>query len=112
MEREPTTYERSGIDWWNGLSELDRKFWMMKAGDTGVVADAWAAYQRGLKPMADIEIKAFMTDEEAWALAQLLKRITFDHVRANAMDDDDAYLMLQACGKVRTGLAEAGYSPR
>ncbi|HWZ50165.1 MAG TPA: hypothetical protein VNW54_01745 [Granulicella sp.] len=69
MDREPTEYERSGMDWWNGLGELDRKFWMMKAGDTGVVADAWAAYQRGLKPVADIELTATMTEWEALALA-------------------------------------------
>jgi hypothetical protein len=59
-----------------------------------------------------IDVTVEMTEVEAWALAQLLKRITFDHVRANAMDNDDAYLMLQACEKVRSGLSKIGYSPR
>jgi hypothetical protein len=111
MEREPTTDERLGIDWWKGLGELHRKFWMMKAGDTGVIADAWAAYQRRFKPMADIELKASLTEGEAMALVELVKRIGFSYVRSKSVDDEEAYLMLRACEKVRAGLAEAGYSP-
>ncbi len=112
MEREPRTDERSGMDWWNGLGEGDRKFWMKKAGDTGVVADAWAAYQRGLKPMADIELAVSLMDVEARALAQLMKSIGFANVRSISVNDDEAFVMLRACAKVGKGLAEAGYNPR
>ena len=33
----------TNMAWWNGLSVRDRAAWMKRAGDTGVVADAWAA---------------------------------------------------------------------
>jgi hypothetical protein len=36
---------RIGIAWWNSLSEREREKWMRLAGDTGVAADAWAAFQ-------------------------------------------------------------------
>jgi hypothetical protein len=44
------------------------------------------------------------------ALAQLMKRIGFSYVRSNSVDDEEAYLMLQACEKVRGGLSAAGYN--
>ncbi|TSD83752.1 hypothetical protein FFK22_036195 [Mycobacterium sp. KBS0706] len=44
-DREPTADERAGIEWWNGLDEARRRYWMHRAGDTGRAADAWAAYQ-------------------------------------------------------------------
>jgi len=34
-----------GLDWWNGLNDQQRKHWMAMAGNTGIAADAWAAYQ-------------------------------------------------------------------
>lgn len=45
-DREPTADERAGMTWWNTLSEAERRRWMREAGDTGIAADAWAAYQR------------------------------------------------------------------
>lgn len=44
-ERKPTADERMGIAWWNALTEQDRSRWMQAAGDTGVPADAWAAFK-------------------------------------------------------------------
>lgn len=35
----------TGMAWWNGLTPDQRRFWMYCAGDTGVAADAWAAYK-------------------------------------------------------------------
>lgn len=35
----------AGLSWWNNLDEQQRKHWMKQAGDTGVAADAWAAFQ-------------------------------------------------------------------
>ncbi len=34
-----------GMIWWNHISEREREKWMRLAGDTGVAADAWAAFQ-------------------------------------------------------------------
>ena len=45
-DREPTADERAGMVWWNALSEAERLRWMHAAGDTGIAADAWTAYQR------------------------------------------------------------------
>ncbi|MGG2576106.1 hypothetical protein ACQYZY_28765 [Pseudomonas aeruginosa] len=42
----PTADEAAGMTWWNALTEDERRYWMATAGDTGVVADAWAAYKR------------------------------------------------------------------
>mgnify|MGYP001606873553 CR=1 FL=1 len=44
MERQPTQDEQDGMDWWNGLNERMRKYWMAQA-ETGVVADAWEIYK-------------------------------------------------------------------
>lgn len=41
-----TADEAAGMTWWNALTEDERRYWMATAGDTGVVADAWAAYKR------------------------------------------------------------------
>jgi len=44
-ERKPTPDEAMGIAWWNSLTEQDRAKWMQAAGNTGVVADVWAAFK-------------------------------------------------------------------
>ena len=41
-----TSDEDAGMIWWNALTHDGRRYWMATAGDTGVVADAWAAYKR------------------------------------------------------------------
>lgn len=41
-----STDEATGMAWWNGLDDAQRKDWMARAGNTGVVADAWAAFKR------------------------------------------------------------------
>lgn len=35
-----------GMEWWNGLSDDDRKQWAVKAGNTGRASDAWEAFKR------------------------------------------------------------------
>jgi hypothetical protein len=53
-----------------------------------------------------------MTDQQAYAFAQFLKRLQFDDLRHRAFDDYDAYEMQAAADKIRSALAEAGFSPR
>lgn len=55
---------------------------------------------------------AELTDAQAWALAELCKRITWSDCRSNAVSDQEAYLMIDATAKLGTALARAGYSPR
>lgn len=49
-----------------------------------------------------------LTENEAYALAQLCKRTGFSDVRENAVDQDEAYLMVHALDRVRTALADSG----
>lgn len=53
-----------------------------------------------------------LTDAEAWALAELCKRITYNECRANAVSEDEAYQMIYATSKVRDLLARVGYEVR
>jgi len=43
-DRQPTEDEQRGMDWWNALPELQRKFWLDVA-DSARPADAWTAYK-------------------------------------------------------------------
>jgi hypothetical protein len=62
--------------------------------------------------MTNLTITVELTDEEALALAQFLKRVGFTEWRNNAVDNDEAYVMAGACDKVAKALAEQGYNPR
>jgi hypothetical protein len=53
-----------------------------------------------------------LTDEQAQALAQYLKRVQFDDFRRRAIDENDAYVMQNAAAEVRKALTDAGYDPR
>jgi cytochrome c len=59
-----------------------------------------------------ITIQAQLTDQEAWDLAQFIKRSTFDTYRNCAVDQEEAYRMLSAAARVQAALREAGYAPR
>jgi len=39
--------------WWNGLTAAQRREWMARAGNTGIVADAWEAFKRGADQPTD-----------------------------------------------------------
>ena len=51
LDRKPTPAERQGIDWWNGLTDDERRYWLLLANrarpapGTASVADAWATFQ-------------------------------------------------------------------
>jgi hypothetical protein len=53
-----------------------------------------------------------MNDSQAEALAQFLKRVGFQELRQNAVDDVEAYTMRDAVDHVRDALREAGFAPR
>ena len=50
--------------------------------------------------------------EQAWALAQLVKRIGWSECRSLAEDEAQTRLMIEAVERVRQALAEVGYAPR
>ncbi len=53
-----------------------------------------------------------LPEEEAYALAELAKRITWGDTRSLAVSDAEAYNMLYATDRVRVALSEAGVSVR
>lgn len=61
--------------------------------------------------METVAIKFELEDSEALALALLVKRLSWNELRVNAVDDDEAHLMLRAIYTVAAGLARVGYSP-
>ena len=50
--------------------------------------------------------------EQAWALAQLVKRIGWSDCRSLAEDEAQTRLMIAATERVRAALAAVGYAPR
>ena len=59
----------------------------------------------------EVCITVKFSDQEAWDLAQFLKRAGFSDFRSNTVDDDEAHRMIAAAEKVRKALADVGYSP-
>lgn len=59
-----------------------------------------------------ITLTAALTDAQALALAQFLKRVGLGEFRALATDDDEAYAMLHAGDAIRRALSDIGYVPR
>jgi hypothetical protein len=59
-----------------------------------------------------VRVAIELTDEQAWAFAQFLKRSTFDDYRSRAVSKDEVYVMIAACEAIRKALAEVGYAPR
>lgn len=53
-----------------------------------------------------------MTDDEAMAFAEFLKRAGFCDYRSLASNEQEAYDMRYAGEKIRKALADAGYAPR
>ncbi len=53
-----------------------------------------------------------LSNEEADAFAQWLKRAGFTQYRQLAIDDEDAYRMQAAAEQLRVALALAGFAPR
>lgn len=57
-------------------------------------------------------ISVTLPRDQAWALAELCKRISWDTCRGHAADDDEARLMIAATDMLAGALREAGISPR
>lgn len=59
-----------------------------------------------------VELDVELTEQQAGDLAQLIKRMVFADFRSCAVDNDEAYRMIEALGRVREALARHGYDPR
>ena len=57
-------------------------------------------------------ISVELTEAQAEGLAEFFKRVGFSEYRAQASSEAEAYAMRDGAERVRTALAEAGFSPR
>lgn len=64
-----------------------------------------------MKPMP-AQIFLEIEPEKAWALAQLIKRVGWSEIRANAVNDDEAHCMKEAIGELQKALGDVGFLPR
>lgn len=59
-----------------------------------------------------VVIRCALSPGQAWALAQLVKRIGWSDCRALAVDEGETSRMIAAAEQLRSALAEVGYAPR
>ncbi|GAB0079432.1 MULTISPECIES: DUF7706 family protein [Pseudomonas] len=59
-----------------------------------------------------LQADADLSQEETLALAQFFKRLDWSEVRGCAIDDNEAYTIRAAVGKLQDALARGGYAPR
>ena len=59
-----------------------------------------------------VTVRIELDAEQAWALAQLVKRIGWADCRSLAEDEAQTHLMIEATERLRQALAAAGYAPR
>lgn len=59
-----------------------------------------------------VDLSLSLTMDQAWALAQFLKRVGLGDYRPLAVDQEEAWLMLDAGERVRNALREVGVAPR
>ena len=62
--------------------------------------------------MKTVEIQITLTDAQARQFAQFLKRACYSDYRDHAIDDTEAYQMIDAGERIREALAEVGFAPR
>jgi hypothetical protein len=62
--------------------------------------------------MKDVTITATLSDEQACAFAQFLKRVCFSDYEQRATSQAEAYTMVGAGEEIREALKEHGYAPR
>jgi len=59
-----------------------------------------------------ITLNVELNEWQALCYAQFLKRVGYNDYRSNAVNDDEAYTMIDAGEKIRDALAEKGFAPR
>ena len=59
-----------------------------------------------------MQLNLEINEEQAMALAQFVKRVGFSEFKANAVDENETYLIRDAVSKLQDALAQEGYAPR
>ena len=62
--------------------------------------------------MTDVMLSLELTESEALALAQFVKRVTWNEMRACAVDEAECYEIRRGLDLLRQELNLQGYSPR
>ena len=62
--------------------------------------------------MPTVTVTTELTDSQAMALAQFVKRLTWSEMRACAVDDDETWVMKDAIQSLQKSLTDAVFSPR
>ncbi|STU33178.1 Uncharacterised protein [Klebsiella pneumoniae] len=62
--------------------------------------------------MTTVTVTTELTDSQAMALAQFVKRLTWSEMRACSVDDDEIWVMKDAIQALQKSLADSGFSPR
>ncbi|HHL2712873.1 TPA: hypothetical protein ACQ39K_004502 [Yersinia enterocolitica] len=62
--------------------------------------------------MTGVTVTTELTESQAMALAQFVKRLSWSEMRACAVDEDETYEIKDAVGILQKSLADAGFSPR
>lgn len=60
--------------------------------------------------MTAVTVKTELTESQAMALAQFVKRLSWSEMRACAVDEDETYEIKDAVGILQKSLADAGFS--
>lgn len=58
------------------------------------------------------KIQFELPGDEAWALAQFVKRVGWTEMRENAETEDETYLIRSALSQLADALRDQGYAPR
>lgn len=59
-----------------------------------------------------VQVAARLPEKEAYALAEMCKRISFAQARELAVDEAETYAIIRATDNLRSALEEAGVSVR
>jgi cytochrome c len=59
-----------------------------------------------------MKLEIELTEQEAWDLAQFLKRVTLQDFIDHSANQDEAYRMLDVSEKIRLELDNSGFNPR
>jgi hypothetical protein len=76
------------------------------------VCDGRCGFEPPAMEVETFELTVQITDIEALALAQFVKRVGWSEMRACAVDDDEARAIRSAIDRLRIALREAGFAPR
>lgn len=60
----------------------------------------------------DIRLDLYASNDELWALSQFIKRTTWEQIRANAVDEAEAYTIRDGIDILGEALRSRGYNPR